>query len=297
MLGERYGWIPSIQDVSEEIREKYSWVDHLSITHMEIVRGAVRSNNPNAAFFLRDPDFLKDLPQDQLANFVDTAELNTQQQKVHLSGLGKFCKQAVKILKTAIGRRYPESRGNMSVRDQAALPHTTFMEQKGRFLTGRDAEMQRVVKFALSHWASEPHKDVCKVNDQSDVSGEVPDVDERPVLFGASLEPVSRDRSLMVVLGESGTGKSLFMARCAMEIRKILDDEQLDLLTSSAGAGNPVWLAMACEELRVFGDFSRLTEKIKSLPDSMEGLMHTCITRVVREDDTGCVEKVKHVSD
>ncbi|XP_078576761.1 TPR repeat-containing protein DDB_G0287407-like [Branchiostoma floridae x Branchiostoma japonicum] len=466
MLGERYGWIPSIQDVSEEIREKYSWVDHLSITHMEIVRGAVRSNNPSAAFFLRDPDFLKDLPQDQLANFVDTVELNTQQQKelksylrtkfrsqvysykckvgsvteseVHLSGLGKFCKQAVKFLKTAIGRRYPESRGNMSVRDQAALPHTTFMEQKGRFLTGRDAEMQRVVKFALSHWASEPHKDVCKVNDQSDVSGEVPDVDEPPVLFGASLEPVSRDRSLMVVLGESGTGKSLFMARCAMEIRKktknflyhfvgccpesldvnnillrlrghmeieqcdiagefgdfkrlklqrkpsnylnkcplnesrlvilidainhisdsktpahlewlppelpgnvrcivstsidpatlrklrerqpppcemklldldqqarrniattyfkeynkILDDEQLDLLTSSTGAGNPVWLAMACEELRVFGDFSRLTEKIKSLPDSMEGLMHTCITRVVREDDTGCVEKM-----
>ncbi|XP_078660093.1 TPR repeat-containing protein DDB_G0287407-like [Branchiostoma floridae x Branchiostoma belcheri] len=82
MLGERYGWIPSIQDVSSEIRDKYSWVDHLSITHMEIVRGAVRYNNPNAAFFLREPDFLKDVPQDQIGNFVDTAALNTQQQKV-----------------------------------------------------------------------------------------------------------------------------------------------------------------------------------------------------------------------
>ncbi|CAH1246870.1 TEP1 [Branchiostoma lanceolatum] len=468
MLGERYGWIPSLQDVSSEIRERFSWVDHLSITHMEIVRGAVRFNNSNAAFFLRDPGFLKDVPQDQLRNFVDTAELNTQQQKelksylrtkfpnqvhsykckidsvteaeVQLSGLGKFCKQAVKFLKTVIDRRYPESRGNLSIRNQAALPHTTFMEEKGRFLTGRDAEIQRVVKFALSHWTSEPYKEVCKVNDLPDVSSDIPGAEEPPVWFGVSLEPepASRDRTLMVVLGESGTGKSLFMARCAMEIRKktknflyhfvgccpesldvnnillrlrghmeidqcdiagefgdvkrvtlkrkpsnylnkcplnenrlvilidainqisdsktpahlewlppalpsnvrciistsmdpatlrklrerqpppcemklldldqqarrniatayfkeynkILDDEQLDLLTSSAGAGNPVWLAMACEELRVFGDFSRLTEKIKCLPASMEGLMHICITRVVKEDDTGCVEKM-----
>ncbi|KAI8521342.1 hypothetical protein Bbelb_010960 [Branchiostoma belcheri] len=456
MLGERYGWIPSIQDVSSEIRDKYSWVDRLSITHMEIVRGAVRYNNPNAAFFLREPDFLKDVPQDQIGNFVDTAALNTQQQKelkaylrtkfpnqvysykckvdsvtdekVDLSGLGRFCKLAVKFLKTAIGRRYPESRGNLSVRDQAALPHTAFMEEKGRFLTGRDAEMQRVVNFALSHWSREPYKEICRVNDLSDDDpGDDPGAEEPAVLIGSRLEPepVTRDRALMVVLGESGTGKSLFMARCAMEIRKsldvdnillrlrghmeidqcdiagefvnfkrvtlhrkpsnylcvnkcplnenrliilidavnqisdsktpahlewlppvlpgnvrcivstsmdpatlrklrerqpppcemklfdldqqarrniattyfkeynkILDDEQLELLTSSAGAGNPVWLALACEELRVFGDFSRLTEKIKSLPDSMEGLMHTCITRVVKEDDTGCVEKM-----
>ncbi|XP_019620144.1 PREDICTED: uncharacterized protein LOC109466761 [Branchiostoma belcheri] len=304
MLGERYGWIPSMQDVSSEIRDKYSWVDRLSITHMEIVRGAVRYNNPNAAFFLRDPDFLKDVPQGQLGNFVDTAELNTQQQKVDLSGLGRFCKLAVKFLKTAIGRRYPESRGNLSVRDQAALPHTDFMEEKGRFLTGRDAEMQRVVNFALSHWSREPYKDICRINDLSDdnpsveepavLIGDDPGAEEPAVMISSRLEPepVSRDRALMVVLGESGTGKSLFMARCAMEIRKILDDEQLELLTSSAGAGNPVWLALACEELRVFGDFNRLTEKIKALPDSMEGLMHTCITRVVKEDDTGCVEKM-----
>ncbi|XP_078660094.1 TPR repeat-containing protein DDB_G0287407-like [Branchiostoma floridae x Branchiostoma belcheri] len=334
------------------------------------------------------------------------------------------------------------------------------MEEKGRFLTGRDAEMQKVVNFALSHWSREPYKNICRVNDLSgdDPSAEEPTVligddpgaEEPAVLIGSRLEPepVTRDRALMVVLGESGTGKSLFMARCAMEIRKktknflyhfvgccpesldvdnillrlrghmeidqcdiagefvnfkrvalhrkpsnylcvnkcplnenrliilidavnqisdsktpahlewlppvlpgnvrcivstsmdpatlrklrerqpppcemklldldqqarrniattyfkeynkvmyffsrhILDDEQLELLTSSAGAGNPVWLALACEELRVFGDFSRLTEKIKSLPDSMEGLMHTCITRVVTEDDTGCVEKM-----
>ncbi|XP_078577882.1 TPR repeat-containing protein DDB_G0287407-like isoform X2 [Branchiostoma floridae x Branchiostoma japonicum] len=438
MLGERYGWIPSIQDVSEEIREKYSWVDHLSITHMEIVRGAVRSDNPSAAFFLRDPDFLKDLPQDQLANFVDTLELNTQQQKelksrlkarfpdqvfdytcsydgeagdkVQLLGLEEFCKRAVKFLKTAIGNRYPESRGELPSDSQAILPHIAFIEEKGRFLTGRDAEIQKVLDFATS--------DITKA----------PQMSEEPA-----------DHTMLVVLGDSGTGKSFFMSKCATELRqktdnflyhfvgccpesidpvnilqrlcghmanqvpeeavegissmsyvqlqnlfhlllektsnredrlvvlidglnqvsdhgsptylewlpttfpsnlrfiisttsdpatlqrlrgrqspphelklhvlgqearqnivktyfkqynKILDDEQLDLLTSSAGAGNPVWLAMACEELRVFGDFSRLTEKIDSLPASLEGLMNMLISRIVTEDETGYIAQM-----
>ncbi|XP_066302637.1 telomerase protein component 1-like [Branchiostoma lanceolatum] len=413
MLGERYGWIPSLQDVSSEIREKYSWVDHLSITHMEIVRGAVRSNNPNAAFFLRDLGFLKDVPQDQLRNFVDTAELNTQQQKelksrlrakfpeqvfdytcrydgeaggkVQLSGLEEFCKQAVKFLKTAIGNRYPESRGEMPSDSQAILPHMAFMEEKGRFLTGRAAEIQKVLDFATSDITKEPQ------------------TSEGPT-----------DHAMLVVLGDSGTGKSFFMSKCAIEIgqrtdnflyhfvgccpesidpvnilqrlcshmanhvsedgveglssmsyiqlqnlfhlllkklshrdgrlvvlidglnqvsdsglptflewlpptfpsnvrfivsttsdpatlqrlrgrrpppnelkllvlgqearqnivktyfkqyNKMLDDEQLDLLTSSAGAGNPVWLAMACEELRVFGDYSRVRSPFYPSPD------------------------------
>jgi hypothetical protein len=42
MFCARYGWIPGPDDVPQEIREKYSWVDDTSMTFMEILHGALR---------------------------------------------------------------------------------------------------------------------------------------------------------------------------------------------------------------------------------------------------------------
>ena len=38
----RYGWIPTNNEVPEDVQEKYKWVSHVSITHMEILHGAYR---------------------------------------------------------------------------------------------------------------------------------------------------------------------------------------------------------------------------------------------------------------
>ena len=50
---------------------------------------------------------------------------------------------------------------------------------------------------------------------------------------------------------------------------KRLDDEQLHKLISKSGSCNPLWLTLACEELRVFGSFENLLGKIESLPDDL----------------------------
>lgn len=52
---------------------------------------------------------------------------------------------------------------------------------------------------------------------------------------------------------------------------KRLDDEQLQLLLSKNGSVNPLWLATACEELRVFGSFERVLGKIRELADDLPG--------------------------
>ena len=39
---ERYGWVPDIENVPDDIREKYQWIPGISITHMEILHGAYR---------------------------------------------------------------------------------------------------------------------------------------------------------------------------------------------------------------------------------------------------------------
>ena len=54
---------------------------------------------------------------------------------------------------------------------------------------------------------------------------------------------------------------------------KKLDSEQMQILTNLKGASSPLWLALACEELRVFGVFEQLTEKIKSLPGECGHIM------------------------
>lgn len=66
----------------------------------------------------------------------------------------------------------------------------------------------------------------------------------------------------------------------------------MDLLISLDGATNPLWLSLSCEELRVFGVFERVTDHIKSLPDSLQGLLNFILKRLVAEDEFQNVEKV-----
>ena len=53
------------------------------------------------------------------------------------------------------------------------------------------------------------------------------------------------------------------------QYNKRLDDQQMKMLLEKQGSANPLWLTLACEELRVFGIFETLLDKINSLPDDL----------------------------
>ncbi|XP_053555817.1 uncharacterized protein LOC128647029 [Bombina bombina] len=71
-----------------------------------------------------------------------------------------------------------------------------------------------------------------------------------------------------------------------------LSPEQLDLLIQNTSSMNPLWLSLACEELRVFGVFETLTKKIAGFPNTLQGLLGSIIQRLVLEDQ---VDKVKEL--
>lgn len=50
---------------------------------------------------------------------------------------------------------------------------------------------------------------------------------------------------------------------------KKLDQHQMVSLLSKKSSENPLWLSIACEELRVFGLFDKVTDKINSLDDGL----------------------------
>lgn len=67
----------------------------------------------------------------------------------------------------------------------------------------------------------------------------------------------------------------------------------MKLLMASPGASNPLWLSLACEELRVFGVFETITRHIKSLPATIKELLQLTINRLINEDENNNVEKVR----
>ncbi|XP_064618016.1 nephrocystin-3-like [Liolophura sinensis] len=65
------------------------------------------------------------------------------------------------------------------------------------------------------------------------------------------------------------------------EYSKALDLEQMRTLVLKEDAGRPLWLSVACEELRVFGSFDQLTQKITHLPGELIGLLDMVLARII----------------
>ena len=66
---------------------------------------------------------------------------------------------------------------------------------------------------------------------------------------------------------------------------KQLDETQESSLISKAEAGNPLYLKVACEEIRLFGQFELVTAEVQSYPPHIDGLMDRVLARLEGEHD------------
>nr|XP_054769175.1 telomerase protein component 1-like [Lytechinus pictus] len=69
------------------------------------------------------------------------------------------------------------------------------------------------------------------------------------------------------------------------KFNKRLDEEQMISLLSKEASQNPLWLSIACEELRVYGVFAKVTDKINTLADGLLELLAQVLERF--EDESG----------
>ncbi|XP_064648188.1 TPR repeat-containing protein DDB_G0287407-like [Lineus longissimus] len=58
MISERFGWVPSEDQVPDELAREYKWIPGMSVTAWEMMTGAYWDRNPNALISLRNPNFL-----------------------------------------------------------------------------------------------------------------------------------------------------------------------------------------------------------------------------------------------
>ncbi|XP_071502709.1 telomerase protein component 1-like [Diadema antillarum] len=67
------------------------------------------------------------------------------------------------------------------------------------------------------------------------------------------------------------------------KFNKRLDKEQMVSLLSKEASQNPLWLSIACEELRVYGVFAKVTDKINMLADGLLELLAQVLERFEEE--------------
>lgn len=255
MLGERYGWIPSVSDVPSDLAVQYRWVHNTSITHMEILLGAYFKQNRNAAFFIRNPDgWLNRLPKEVQGQFIDPmdigrAQLKTLKSKLRekfpnqcfdyncsvdepekaegrpeLKGLEKFGNDVLKFFKEAIAREYPattptEEEDKPGLREQ--FSHDCILEQKGSMVLGRTREYGLVLKYGKGEISPDEFKESWEmINNEEKNDAPTTAEDDHGKEATSSDDQLSK-RNVIAVIAEPGAGKSSLLARCALEAKKV----------------------------------------------------------------------------
>ncbi|XP_063313166.1 telomerase protein component 1-like [Pelobates fuscus] len=455
LLGQRAGWVPSVSEIPEDIMEQYSWINGMSVTGSEILHGAYRNRNPNAAFCLRDPSYLdqvalhelpryqeegwsalmlqslkeqvcKRFPEEQILKYkcqVLGTDTSTGIDKVKLGFSDDFGSWILRFLQARILETFSGDSEVLSTKEKPSweqiesTQHQLFLWQKQEVFLGRNPEIQRILDFLQmkmtaqqqQHKGSEegdknhtirlyqviaepglgksslltecinralqlPHCTVfyhfvgcCSSSvqisnimirlcyhllppgqDRDDalqrLNNCLRNEDMKEILKDLlALFPSYQDKALYIFIDainqlsvpydasdllswlsteevlppfcrcvisstqnsvSSGSSYIMHLEPLSLEsaqnlavmylsrYTKELSSKQLHLLLQKTSSQNPLWLTMACEELRVFGEFKMLTQKIAGFPDTLQGLLENIIQRLVQEDQSARVKEL-----
>ena len=82
LLGERYGWVPEDEAFTADLREEQPWLEQFrdrSITELEILHGVLNNPDmaPRAFFYFRNPDYARRHGADFLSDTPESADRQT----------------------------------------------------------------------------------------------------------------------------------------------------------------------------------------------------------------------------
>jgi len=268
LLGERYGWMP--QEIDPALIEREPWLaEHreCSVTELEILHGVL--NNPamadHAFFYLRSPAFVEALPADQQPNLregptteeierygPEEAERRAEERRQKLAAL----KQRIHTsgLPAREDYRDPTELGQLVLQDLTAVIDRLYPEGSQVELLDREANDHEV--FAASR---------ARV------------YIGRQEYFDRLDAHVRGDDPPLVVLGESGSGKSALLANWALRYRASLSEQPPILHFIGVSPASADWAAML---RRIMGELQRrfdLQLEIPDEPDALRAAFANCL--------------------
>ncbi len=260
LLGERYGWIPD--EIPQELIEREPWLaehrDH-SVTELEILHGVL--NNPRMAdhafFYFREPGFIESVPVAQQSAFreVPTPEETEKYGDAEAMRRAEERKRKLQSLKARIrdsalpvqeNYRDPKQLGEWVLRDLTAIIDRLYPEGTQPDPLDRDAADHEA--FARSRAGVYIGRQ--KYFDRLDYHAR-------------------GDAQPLVVLGESGSGKSALLANWARQYRDAHQDVLLLMHFIGATPDSADWMAML---RRIMGEFKRRFDTREEIPDKPDAL-------------------------
>lgn len=107
----------------------------------------------------------------------------------------------------------------------------------------------------------------------SAISGEIEDTAWIKGFSGINVGGIEPDCSKLIV--ETTLG----------EYRKKLNNEQMEHLLGKSDADKPLYLKIACEELRIYSRFELLTERIRQMSGNVSALIEEVLERIEQDND------------
>ena len=260
LLGERYGWVP--HSIPEDLVERQPWLaEHRerSVTELEILHGVL--NDPamadRAFFYLRDPAYLDSLPsarQRMLREHATEAEIRlfgreraegrARERRRKLSALKQLLRESAFPVRD--GYADPEELGRLVRRDLTEVIDDLFPAGE---------EPSPLDREALAHEAFARSRASVYV--------------ERPDYFACLNRHADGGGPPLVVLGESGAGKSALLANWALRYGEQHPDRLLIVHFIGSSAHSADWRAMI---RRIVGELRRGLDIECELSQDADGL-------------------------
>lgn len=184
LAGDRAGWIPTFEDLSQNVAAQYGWIYGLSVTEMEIVHGAFRQLNPNALFMIRkveeqeefpevakkdyfnDEPFLKEkldklktiikdtFPEDSVKHYSVRCNQGGGANKVNFKGISgdesEFSKTVHDFFLKRIEELYPLDPSPMDPLQIQKESHEMFLDSRSSCVLGRDKMLDEIEHYVVN---------------------------------------------------------------------------------------------------------------------------------------------------
>lgn len=250
LLAERYGWIP--ESIPVEVIEREPWLkEHLhgkkSVTELEIIHGVLREEQMHgqAFFYFRDPAFTESILPEQRQNF--TTENAESAEK--LRRLKNHIRKAQREEVCCLHENYPDPKalGELVLADLTRVIKDNWPE--GSQPDPLDREMMEHEAYAKSR--------------------ERVYIGRQEYFDRLNTHVAANDTQPLVILGESGSGKSALLANWVLRFRQAHPDA---LVLQHYIGGTPYSADWAAMLRRLMGELKRRVGIQQDIPDQPDAL-------------------------
>ncbi len=211
LLGERYGWIPD--SIDPELIAQEPWLaQHLehSVTELEILHGVLNDSemNDKALFYFRDPAYIESLDESELADHIEVpwrediesygmeeAQKRVRQRQEKLSSLKDRIRRSGLALRENF--QSPQQLGEWVLADLTRIIDQRFPEEDKPDPLSRESAL---------------HEAFAQNRARLYIGGEA--------YFTALDQHAAQGKLPLVLLGESGSGKSALLANWALRYQR-----------------------------------------------------------------------------